>query len=152
MWKSSLLATSIAITTLTFATLAQAQFRRWGSEGTIIGRVFVDRNGDGEKQADEPGIAKAVIFTDDGLRVTSDEYGRFTIPNVYPGYRSAVLDLSSIPGYQIAANPRISDSHSVRVASACAERLRQRNSPSRMVRVAPGSLARMNFACAIELK
>jgi hypothetical protein len=131
MWKSSLLAISIALGNLTIATVALAQFRAWGSEGTIIGRVFVDKNGDGEKQADEPGIAKAVIFTDDGLRVTTDEYGRFSIPGIYPGYRSAVLDLSSIPGYQIAANVR----------------MRDRNSPSRMVRVAPGSLARMNFAC-----
>jgi hypothetical protein len=131
MWKSSLLAISIGIGNLTIATVACAQFRVWGSEGTIIGRVFVDKNGDGEKQSDEPGIAKAIIFTDDGLRVTTDEYGRFTIPSVYPGYRSAVLDLSSIPGYQIAANAHLKD----------------RNSPSRMVRVAPGSLARMNFAC-----
>jgi hypothetical protein len=133
MWKSSLLAISIGISNLTTATVAFAQFRVWGNEGTIIGRVFVDKNGDGEKQADEPGIAKAVIFTDDGLRVTTDEYGRFTIPSVYPGYRSAVLDLSSIPGYQIAVNPHTRD----------------RNSPSRMVRVAPGSLARMNFACTL---
>jgi hypothetical protein len=131
MWKSSLLAISIGMGNLTIATVARAQFRVWGSEGTIIGRVFVDKNGDGEKQADEPGIAKAVILTDDGLRVTTDEYGRFTIPSVYPGYRSAVLDLSSIPGYQIAVNAQ----------------MRDRNSPSRMVRVAPGSLARMNFAC-----
>jgi hypothetical protein len=136
MSKSSLLAIAIGITTLSSTPVAQAQFRIWGNEGTIIGRVFVDKNGDGEKQADEPGIPKAVIFTDDGLRVTTDEYGRFTIPNVYPGYRSAVLDLSSIPGYQIATNARISN----------------RNTPSRMVRVAPGSLARINFACAIKLQ
>jgi hypothetical protein len=130
MWKSSLLAISIGITTLTVATVAQAQFRVWGSEGTIIGRVFVDKNGDGEKQPDEPGIAKAVIFTDDGLPITTDEYGRFTIPSVYPGYRSAVIDLSSIPGYQLAPSLHITNS----------------NTPSRMVRVAPGSLSRMNFA------
>jgi hypothetical protein len=135
MWKSSL-AVSIGITTLSFAPVAQAQFRVWGSEGTIIGRVFVDKNGDGEKQADEPGIASAVIFTDDGLRVTTDEYGRFTIPSVYPGYRSAVIDLSSIPGYQLAPSLHMSNP----------------NTPSRLVRVAPGSLARMNFACVNTLK
>ncbi len=130
MWKPSLLAISIALGTLPIPAVAIAQFRVWGSEGTIIGRVFVDRNGDGEKQSAEPGIAKAVILTDDGLRVVTDEYGRFTIPSVDPGYRSAALDLTSIPGYQIAANERISD----------------RNSISRTIRVAPGSLARMNFA------
>jgi hypothetical protein len=130
MWKSSILAISIGISTLSVTTVARAQFRFWGSEGLIIGRVFVDKNGDGEKQANEPGIAKAVIFTDDGLRVTTDEYGRFTIPNVYPGYHSAVIDLSSIPGYQLAPSLHLSNP----------------NTPSRMVRVIPGSLSRMNFA------
>ena len=131
IWKSSsLLAITIAIGTLPIASVALAQFRAWGSEGTIIGRVFIDKNGDGEKQADEAGVANAAILTDDGLRVVTDEYGRFTIASVYPGYRSAAIDLNSIPGYQIAENPNI----------------QERNSISRMVRVSPGSLARMNFA------
>ncbi len=124
------LPSAIALSTLSITTVAQAQFRGWGSEGTIIGRVFVDKNGDGEKQPNEPGIPNAVIFTDDGLRVTTDEYGRFTIPRVQPGNRSAVLDLSSIPRDRIAVNTRVGD----------------RNSISLMVRVSPGSLARMNFA------
>ncbi len=130
MWKLSLLAITIGVGSLLIASMSLAQFRAFGSEGTIIGRVFVDKNGDGEKQSGEPGIANAVIFSDDGLRVVTDEYGRFTIPSVHPGYRSAALDLSSIPGYQIAANLKLAE----------------RNSVSRMVRVAPGSLARMNFA------
>ena len=130
MRKSLLLAMAIAFGTLPIASVSSAQLRSWGSEGTIIGRVFVDKNGDGEKQADESGIANAIIYTDDGLRVVTDEYGRFTIFSVYPGYRSAALDLRSIPGYQIAANVQT----------------RERNSISRMVRVSPGSLARMNFA------
>jgi hypothetical protein len=129
MWKSSLLVIAIGFSSLPIAAVSLAQFRD-GSEGTIIGRVFVDKNSDGEKQADEPGIANAAILTDDGLRVITDEYGRFSILSVHPGYRSAALDLSSIPGYQIAANLKISD----------------RNTVSRMVRVTPGSLARMNFA------
>jgi hypothetical protein len=41
-----------------------------------------------------------------------------------------VLDLSSIPGYQIAPNPYVLE----------------RNSPSRLVRMSPGSLGRANFA------
>ena len=125
-----MLAITIAFGTLPIASVALAQFRAWGSEGTIIGRVFIDKNGDGEKQVDEPGIVNAAILTDDGLRVITDEYGRFTIASVYPGYRSAAIDLNSIPGYQIAENPKI----------------HERNSISRMVRVTPGSLARMNFA------
>jgi hypothetical protein len=41
-----------------------------------------------------------------------------------------VLDLTSIPGYAIAPNIRFSEG----------------NSKSRMVRISPGSLGKMNFA------
>ena len=34
--------------------------------GTIIGRVFVDKNFDGEQQRGEPGVPNAVVFMDDG--------------------------------------------------------------------------------------
>ncbi|MEM6754955.1 MAG: hypothetical protein AAF630_18530, partial [Cyanobacteria bacterium P01_C01_bin.38] len=34
--------------------------------GTLIGRVFVDKNFDGEQQPNEPGVPNAVIYMDDG--------------------------------------------------------------------------------------
>jgi hypothetical protein len=130
MWKSlaglSIL-TLVALPSLALPALSQLRFG--GTDGTIVGRVFIDRNGDGEKQAHEPGIPNAVILMDDGLQVKTDEYGRFTVGSVLPGYRTGVLDLRSIPGYRIAPNAYVSE----------------RNSPSRLVRVAPGSLVRMNF-------
>ena len=98
--------------------------------GTIIGRVFVDKNFDGEQQREEPGVANAVVFMDDGNRITTDKDGLFSVANVLPGYRTGVLDLSSLPGYTLAPNRRFSE----------------RNSQSRLVRLAPGSLVRMNFA------
>lgn len=45
--------------------------------GTIIGRVFVDKNFDGEQQSDEPGVPNAVIFLEDGNRITTDPNGLF---------------------------------------------------------------------------
>ena len=98
--------------------------------GTIIGRVFVDKNFDGEQQRGEPGVPNAVVFMDDGNRITTDKDGLFSVANVLPGYRTGVLDLSSLPGYTLAPNRRFSE----------------RNSQSRLVRLAPGSLVRMNFA------
>ncbi|MEO1592143.1 MAG: hypothetical protein AAFU71_12735 [Cyanobacteria bacterium J06632_22] len=98
--------------------------------GTIIGRVFVDKNFDGEQQAGEPGIPNAVIFLDDGNRIITDPEGLFSIANVVSGNRVGALDLSSLPGYTLAPNLyRIGD-----------------NSQSRLVRLSPGGLARMNFA------
>jgi uncharacterized repeat protein (TIGR01451 family) len=98
--------------------------------GTIIGRVFEDKNFDGEQQPNEPGIPNAVVFLEDGNRITTDPNGLFSLKNVLPGYRTGVLDLTSIPGYTLAPN----------------RYFRERNSQSRLVHLAPGALVRMNFA------
>jgi uncharacterized repeat protein (TIGR01451 family) len=98
--------------------------------GTILGRVFVDKNFDGEQQRGEPGVPNAVIFMDDGNRIVTDPNGLFSVANVIAGNRTGALDLSSLPGYTLAPNLyRI-----------------EANSQSRLVRLAPGGLARMNFA------
>lgn len=98
--------------------------------GTIIGRVFVDKNFDGEQQLGEPGVPNAVIFMDDGNRITTDANGLFSLQYVIAGYRAGTLDLTSLAGYTLAPNRyRI-----------------ENNSQSRLVKLAPGSLGRMNFA------
>ncbi|MEM9005814.1 MAG: hypothetical protein AAGE59_20100 [Cyanobacteria bacterium P01_F01_bin.86] len=97
--------------------------------GTLIGRVFVDKNFDGEQQPGEPGLPNAVVFLDDGNRILTDPDGLFSVANVLSGNRVGTLDLSSLPGYTLAPNLyRLSD-----------------NSQSRLVRLEPGGLARMNF-------
>lgn len=98
--------------------------------GTLIGRVFEDKNFDGEQQRGEPGVPNAVVFMDDGNRITTDEKGIFSVANVISGYRTGVLDLSSVPGYTLAPNRKFSE----------------RNSQSRLVHLEPGGLVRMNFA------
>jgi uncharacterized repeat protein (TIGR01451 family) len=98
--------------------------------GTIIGRVFVDKNFDGEQQENEPGIPNAVVFMEDGNRITTDPNGLFSVANVLPGSHTGALDLSSLPGYTIAPNIKFSE----------------RNSHSRLVRLQPGGMVRMNFA------
>jgi uncharacterized repeat protein (TIGR01451 family) len=98
--------------------------------GTILGKVFVDKNFDGEQQPGEPGVPNAVIFMDDGNRITTDANGMYSLQYAIAGYRTGTLDLTSMPGYTIAPNKyRI-----------------EGNSPSRLVKLAPGSTVRMNFA------
>ncbi|MEM6425458.1 MAG: hypothetical protein AAGF66_16080 [Cyanobacteria bacterium P01_H01_bin.119] len=97
--------------------------------GTIVGRVFVDKNFDGEQQPGEEGVPNAVIFMDDGNRIIADPEGLFSMANVFAGYRVGTLDLTSLPGYTLAPN---------------LYRL-ENNSQSRLVRLEPGGLARMNF-------
>ncbi len=97
--------------------------------GTLIGRVFVDKNFDGEQQSNEPGVPNAVIYMDDGNRIVTDANGLYSLGNVIAGYRSATLDLTSLPGYALAPNKYFIE----------------KNSQSRMVKLAPGSMARVNF-------
>ena len=97
--------------------------------GTLIGRVFEDKNFDGEQQTGEAGIPNAVIFLDDGNRVVTDADGLFSVQKMLPGNRTGTLDLESLPGYTLASNLRFNE----------------RNSRSRLVRLAPGGLVRMNF-------
>jgi uncharacterized repeat protein (TIGR01451 family) len=98
--------------------------------GTLVGRVFVDKNFDGEQQPGEPGVPNAVIFMDDGNRITTDANGLFSLANVIAGDRTGTLDLTSLPGYSLAPNLYFIE----------------RNSQSRLVHLEPGGLVRMNFA------
>ena len=98
--------------------------------GTLLGRVFLDKNFDGEQQTGEPGIPNAIIFMDDGNRIITDENGLFSVANVISGYRTATLDLTSVPGYNLAPNNYVHG----------------RNSVTRMVKLAPGGMGKMNFA------
>lgn len=98
--------------------------------GTIIGRVFVDKNFDGEQQPGEPGVPNAVIFLEDGNRITTDPDGLYSVKNVLPGKHTGVLDLQSLPGYTLAPNIKF----------------KERNSQSRLVNLEPGGMVRMNFA------
>lgn len=98
--------------------------------GTILGRVFVDENLDGEQQKGEPGVPNAIIVLDNGIQMTTDAEGLFSITNVLPGQRTGVLDLTSLPEYILAPN----------------ENFIERNSQSRLVNLPPGGTVRMNFA------
>ena len=97
--------------------------------GTIVGRVFIDKNFDGEQQNNEPGVPNAVIYLENGNRITTDNHGLFSVVNVLPGVHTGVLDFTSVPGYTLAPN----------------HKFRERNSQSRLVRLEPGGLVRMNF-------
>ena len=65
--------------------------------GTIIGKVFFDRNGDGLQDPDEPGVGGAFVALDDGTYALTDEFGRYHFPAVRPGYRMLKIDLHRLP-------------------------------------------------------
>jgi uncharacterized repeat protein (TIGR01451 family) len=98
--------------------------------GTLIGRVFVDKNFDGEQQPGEPGVPNAVLYMDDGTRIVTDANGLYSLSSVLSGSRTLAIDLTSVSGYTLAPNLYFIE----------------RNSQSRLVRLAPGGLYRVNFA------
>jgi uncharacterized repeat protein (TIGR01451 family) len=97
--------------------------------GTLLGRVFVDDNLDGFQQKGEAGVPYAVIFLDDGNRITTDEQGLYSVSCLQPGRRVGTIDYTSVPGYQITPDPNFID----------------RDSVSRWVNMAPGATRTMNF-------
>ncbi|NNE42738.1 MAG: hypothetical protein HKN12_00890, partial [Gemmatimonadetes bacterium] len=99
-----------------------AEFER----STVIGKVFEDLDGDGRQDDGESGIGFARIVMDDGTYVVTDRYGRFHVPYVAPGQRVLKLDVESLgPGGEVVGDA------------------------TRIVRVTPGLLARVNFAVRI---
>jgi large repetitive protein len=66
------------------------------SKGTIVGSVFIDRNGDGLPKK-ETGVANAVLYLEDGTRVITDKSGKFSISGVDVGTHVLRLDETSVP-------------------------------------------------------
>lgn len=79
--------------------------------GVLNGRVFLDRNRDGIRQEDEPGVPGVrvmLIGTRLGLNTTTDGY--FTVQNVRQGLYAVTVSRQSLPlGYLVpeSAQPRV---------------------------------------------
>ena len=64
-------------------------FRR---EAHLIGRVFIDDNGDGLPGVDEPGVPGVLVALEDGTGSVTDITGRWHIEAVRPGLHALRLD------------------------------------------------------------
>ncbi len=64
--------------------------------GTIIGKVFEDKNGNGWQDKDEPGIAGAMVALDNGSYIRTDPYGRYHFPAIKPGERLLKINLAGL--------------------------------------------------------
>jgi len=115
------------------------------TKGTIIGKVFLDRDGDGlqkdtpvlgkaaalEGEEREHGIPQVILYLEDGTRVLTDQDGKFSIYGVKHGTHVLRLDESSLPE-GIEPSPT-----SNRFAGS---------SSSQFVDMTPGGLFKANFA------
>jgi len=101
------------------------------SDTPIIGRVFIDKDKNGYANAGETGMADIQLYTAQGLRVTTDQEGRFHIacPSTPAGRLGSnlivKLDEMSLPSaYHLTSeNPRV-------------------------IRMTPSQIGKVNFAVA----
>ncbi|HEX8954610.1 MAG TPA: hypothetical protein VF945_22300, partial [Polyangia bacterium] len=56
--------------------------------GTLLGEVYRDDNGNGQRDRGEPGIGGALVVMDDGLQAVTDSEGRYHLAAVPPGDRA----------------------------------------------------------------
>jgi uncharacterized repeat protein (TIGR01451 family) len=66
------------------------------TRSALLGRVFEDKNRDGQQGADEPGLANARVVMDEGTSVTTDAQGMFHIPDLEGGPRVVKIDLAGL--------------------------------------------------------
>ena len=66
-------------------------------EATVVGRVFVDDDGDGRPGAGEPGVPGVLVVFEDGRGAVTDVAGRWHLEGVRPGLHVARLDPGSLP-------------------------------------------------------
>lgn len=66
-------------------------------QGTIIGKVFNDVNENGVHDCGEEGVPWVRLYTEQGIGIVTDEYGRYHIPAVEPGRHVVKIDGHSLP-------------------------------------------------------
>lgn len=65
--------------------------------GTIMGKVYHDRNGDGQQNEGEEPVANARLYTSAGQQIQVDGHGQYHLSNVAPGRQVIRLDKRSLP-------------------------------------------------------
>jgi hypothetical protein len=72
----------------------------WGGRsgtGRVLGSIYLDENGDGQRQPFERGVPGVVVILDGRQTQVSDREGRFTFPLVPTGRRSITVTLDRVP-------------------------------------------------------
>ncbi|MBN1755981.1 OmpA family protein [bacterium] len=63
----------------------------------ILGKIFIDNNKNGFQDFDEEGVGDITLYTEDGVRIVTDQDGKYSIPEVEPGTHVLRMDEETIP-------------------------------------------------------
>lgn len=107
------------------------------ARGFIFGKIYEDRNLSGQHDNSEPGLKGVELILEDGTHVTTDEFGKYSIPNVEYGQHVLRLNENTLPeGSQIVSKgPKFMG-----------------DPKSQLVRLPPGGMAKANFAIEVKYK
>lgn len=104
--RASATARTATTTVISAVALAGVQVRRaWPMETrVVIGKVWVDEQGDGGQGVGDAGLAGIEIWTEDGDVATTDATGKFSFTNLRPGRHTFRVDPRSLAGdYRVAS-------------------------------------------------
>jgi len=66
------------------------------SNGTIIGKIYIDNNNNLIADSGDKGLENIALYTSNGIRILSDKYGKFSVPDIPNGEFLVHLDKSSL--------------------------------------------------------
>ena len=69
----------------------------FSDRGLLIGKVFYDDNRNGRHDKGEKTPANVELFTETGIRVTTDDFGKYSIPDLAAGMHAIRVNLQSLP-------------------------------------------------------
>ncbi|MDM7925867.1 MAG: hypothetical protein QUS35_07590 [bacterium] len=98
--------------------------------GLIIGKVYEDLDGNASHDRGEPGVGNIELVLEDGTRVRTDTFGKFSIPDVGEGQHVVRLNEKTLPA---GTRVTVSDFNFLD------------DPKSRLVLVPPGGMAKANF-------
>lgn len=72
-------------------------------KGLIVGRVYIDLNGNARYDPGEPGVPEAFVYLQDGSYAITDSEGRYSMKNIRPGQHVLRLDDHTLPEEMVPA-------------------------------------------------
>jgi hypothetical protein len=69
----------------------------FGAEACVAGKVFLDCNGNGLQDSEEPGVGGVRLWLETGTSITTDANGKFSYCGLAPRTHSLKLDRATLP-------------------------------------------------------
>lgn len=105
------------------------------TRGFIFGKVYQDLNQNGQHDNGEPGLKNVELILEEGTHVITDEYGKYSIPNVEYGQHVLRLNERTLPegSQNLSRGPRFLG-----------------DPTSQLIRLLPGGMAKANFVIKVR--